>query len=337
MMNYLTGASVNLSLRRKKKEKEKGESQWEISCLISPDKPFVCQAVECTDQAVATWSSNKVCDDTRAMCEKCQLKEMGGWPDWMKKIGKKVTSAAAKKELEEKIALEKVASEAAKKLECEQQRCQRPPREVSNRYDRGTQIQKRLLSILPEGTVTVTKIDGLNELRYVYVKEFKGQLLPSFICLINIIKQKNKWTVFDGKGTVAKEGFLPGHYELCFARVMSGFKKIPWEIFGEKRCFGLTMPEKMHQAYFPQSTGCALPMGTIKGSSLKEIDECLYSCIVDSIRDAGFVLCEAVLLDSGFKPIMYDSSLIQGGSDKGRHHDAPGGGKIVLSWGQQLR
>ena len=109
----------------------------------------------------------------------------------------------------------------------QQQSCQQPRREVSNRevsnhYDRDTQIQKHLLSILSEGTVTVTKIDGHNELLHVYFKQLMGKLLSSFTCLISNIEQKNKFaklTVYDGEGVVAKEGFLPAHYELCFMRL----------------------------------------------------------------------------------------------------------------------
>lgn len=144
---------------------------------------------------------------------------------------------------------------------------------------------------------------------------------------------KKELNVYDGKGAVAVEGFVPSHYELCFARNVSSFKIFSFEILGEKRSYGLTTREKMHHKYSPHSIGCAPPMGTMKGSYLKKIDECLYSCIVKSIHDVGFDLCEALLLKSDFNPIMYNtSSLIKGGAGKGSHHDAPGGGTIVVSF-----
>jgi len=54
--------------------------------------------------------------------------------------------------------------------------------------------------------------------------------------------------------------------------------------------------------------------------------------------DVGFQLCEDVLLNSGFNLIMYNNiTRIKGGVGKGSHHDAPGGGTLVASWGHQLR
>lgn len=77
-------------------------------------------------------------------------------------------------------------------------------------------------------------------------------------------------------------------------------------------------------------------MGTFDDWRLESIDKVLYSCIVDSICAAGFVINEAVLQASVFSPIMYNSSLIRKGSGKGRQHDAAGGGTIIFSWGWQL-
>ena len=53
---------------------------WDVICVIPQDEKKVeCRG--CTDQAVATWSSNQDPEDKRDLCEKCQLEEFGGWPD----------------------------------------------------------------------------------------------------------------------------------------------------------------------------------------------------------------------------------------------------------------
>ena len=70
-------------------------------------------------------------------------------------------------------------------------------------------------------------------------------------------------------------------------------------------------------------------MGTFEGHRLEEIDQGLYSCIMNSICVTGFDLNEDVLQASVFSPIMYDSLLIPKGSGKGHHHDAAGGGTIA--------
>ena len=50
-------------------------------------------------------------------------------------------------------------------------------------------------------------------------------------------------------------------------------------------------------------------MGTTKGHHLGEMDQGLYSCIVESIYEAGFVLNKDMLRASMFSPIMYNNSL----------------------------
>ena len=107
-----------------------------------------------------------------------------------------------------------------------------------------------------------------------------GELLSSFTCLIRNIEQKKQLNAYDRKGEVAVDGNMPAHKALCWARNVTGFKKFPSEIFGEKQSYGLTTREKMHHKYSPHSIGYTSPMGTMKGSYLKKIDECLYNCIV---------------------------------------------------------
>lgn len=68
---------------------------------------------------------------------------------------------------------------------------------------------------------------------------------------------------------------------------------------------------------------------------LWEIDQVLYSCIVDPISVAGLDLNKDVLWASVFSLIIYNSSLILlilKGSTKGHHNDTAGGGTIVFSW-----
>lgn len=74
-------------------------------------------------------------------------------------------------------------------------------------------------------------------------------------------------------------------------------------------------------------------MCTFKGYHFEEMNQGLYSCIVESICAAGFDFNEDVLWASIFSPIMYDSLLITKGSGKSHQYDAAGGGTIIFSWG----
>lgn len=112
----------------------------------------------------------------------------------------------------------------------------------SHRFDRYAQIQKRHRSIRSEGIATVTTqhndhnitIDGLHEPLLIYYKEYvvspTHQLPTSFIRLISIIKQIHQLNVYDEKDEVAVDGNMPAYQALCFARVVSRFKKKLWEI-----------------------------------------------------------------------------------------------------------
>jgi len=66
---------------------------WDVVRVIPTDEEKVeCRNDGCTDQAVATWSSNIDPEDKWDLCEQCQLEEMGGWPDGVDPIKHSTTS-----------------------------------------------------------------------------------------------------------------------------------------------------------------------------------------------------------------------------------------------------
>lgn len=76
-----------------KEGEEEGNEIWDIVRVIPTDEEQVeCRNEECTDQAVATWASNKDPEDKWDLCEKCQIKELGGWPDGVDPIKHSTTS-----------------------------------------------------------------------------------------------------------------------------------------------------------------------------------------------------------------------------------------------------
>ena len=180
-------------------------------------------------------------------------------------------------------------------------------------------------------------IDGPHKLLLIYYKEYvvspTHQLPTSCIRLISIVTQIRQLTAYNEKGEVVVDGNMPAHQVLFWARVVASLKKKPWEINELKQLFGLTTLKKMQETYKLQFIGYVNPMDTFEGLCLEKIDKGLYSCIVDLICAACFVLNEVKFWASVFSLIMYDSSLILKGSGKGRHHDAAGGGTIVFSWG----
>ena len=66
-------------------EKDKGEEVnelWDVVCVIPTDKEKVeCRMKGCKCRAVTIWGSNINPEDKWPMCEECQLKEYGGWPE----------------------------------------------------------------------------------------------------------------------------------------------------------------------------------------------------------------------------------------------------------------
>ena len=54
---------------------------WSIVRVIPTDEEHVeCRNDGCTDQAVATWATDKDPEDKWDLCDKCQREELGGWP-----------------------------------------------------------------------------------------------------------------------------------------------------------------------------------------------------------------------------------------------------------------
>ena len=76
-------------------EKDKGEEVnelWNVIRVIPMDQKVECRMDGCKCQAVAIWGSNIDPEDKWSMCEECQLKEYGGWPDGVDPIKHSTTS-----------------------------------------------------------------------------------------------------------------------------------------------------------------------------------------------------------------------------------------------------
>ena len=63
-----------------------------VSVIPTDEEKVECRNGDCIDQAVATWASNKDPEDKWDLCEKCQLEEMGGWPEGVKPLTHSTTS-----------------------------------------------------------------------------------------------------------------------------------------------------------------------------------------------------------------------------------------------------
>jgi hypothetical protein len=54
---------------------------WDIVHVIGKDETICCRTEECEEAAVATWAMNLDPDDKWPLCEPCQDREFGGWPE----------------------------------------------------------------------------------------------------------------------------------------------------------------------------------------------------------------------------------------------------------------
>jgi hypothetical protein len=61
------------------KEEEEDEV-WDVVRVVPKNKSCECRTEGCSAQAVATWATNLAPEDMWDMCEACQLKDFGGWP-----------------------------------------------------------------------------------------------------------------------------------------------------------------------------------------------------------------------------------------------------------------
>jgi hypothetical protein len=60
---------------------EEEDEVWDVVCVVPKNKSCECRTEGCSGQAVATWATNLEPEDKWNMCEKCQLRDFGGWPD----------------------------------------------------------------------------------------------------------------------------------------------------------------------------------------------------------------------------------------------------------------
>jgi hypothetical protein len=65
---------------------------WDVVHVIGKDETVCCRTEECEEVAVATWAMDLDPDDKWPLCEPCQDKEFGGWPEG---LGPKPTANAA--------------------------------------------------------------------------------------------------------------------------------------------------------------------------------------------------------------------------------------------------
>jgi hypothetical protein len=78
-------------------EEEGGEAAdvWDmVRAIPTAEEQIQCRNEGCTDQAVATWASNNDPNDMWDICEKCQLKECGGWPEGVSPIEYSTTTSS---------------------------------------------------------------------------------------------------------------------------------------------------------------------------------------------------------------------------------------------------
>jgi hypothetical protein len=60
---------------------EVSDEIWDIMHVIGKDETVCCRTEECEEAAVAIWGTNLDPDDKWPLCESCQDKEFGGWPE----------------------------------------------------------------------------------------------------------------------------------------------------------------------------------------------------------------------------------------------------------------
>ena len=62
-------------------EENEEEEVWDIVHVAVEGKDETCRTDGCEQVAVATWATNKVPDEKWPLCEACQEKDFGGWPE----------------------------------------------------------------------------------------------------------------------------------------------------------------------------------------------------------------------------------------------------------------
>jgi hypothetical protein len=66
---------------KKVSETHEEEEVWDLVRVIPKKEKVICRTEGCKEQAVATWASNLEPDEKWNLCEDCQLKDFGGWPE----------------------------------------------------------------------------------------------------------------------------------------------------------------------------------------------------------------------------------------------------------------
>ena len=62
-------------------EEEEEDEVWDVVRVVPRSQPCECRTEGCSAQAVATWATNLEPEDKWDICEACQLKDFGGWPE----------------------------------------------------------------------------------------------------------------------------------------------------------------------------------------------------------------------------------------------------------------
>ncbi len=69
---------------------------WDITRVIpTAEEKIKCRYEHCSEQAVATWATNKDPEDKWPLCEKCQFEDFGGWPEGVEPIERSIDDKVA--------------------------------------------------------------------------------------------------------------------------------------------------------------------------------------------------------------------------------------------------
>ncbi len=68
-------------------EENEDNEVWDIVRVIpTAEEKLVCRSEHCSEKAVAIWATDRDPQDKWPLCEKCQLKDFGGWPEGIESI-----------------------------------------------------------------------------------------------------------------------------------------------------------------------------------------------------------------------------------------------------------
>ena len=82
LKNGANGDDEDAAKSSASEEEEEDDEVWDIIHVIpTAEQKIECRCDHCSEQAVATWATDKHPEDKWSLCEKCQLQDFGGWPD----------------------------------------------------------------------------------------------------------------------------------------------------------------------------------------------------------------------------------------------------------------